>query len=91
MTKVDEKNAYSPIVTDFLNSIKYNPPLYEDTYEAARAELLKIQSYQSFLEDVQRNDYEDAHQTSRINEYSETFNEELEDKVSNISHRAEKK
>lgn len=58
MTKVDEKNAYSPIVTDFLNSIKYNPPLYEDTYEAARAELLKIQSYQSFLEDVQRNDYD---------------------------------
>ncbi len=58
MTKIDEKYKYGPIVTDFLNSIKYNPALYLDTYEAARADLLKIQSFQSFLDDVQRNDYD---------------------------------
>ncbi|MBO7244147.1 MAG: alpha/beta hydrolase [Alphaproteobacteria bacterium] len=58
MTGIDEKSMYSPIVTDFLNSIKHTPALYLDTYEAARAELLKIQSFQSFMDDVLRNDYD---------------------------------
>ncbi len=58
MTANDEKYIYSPVVRDFLNEIKNDPPLSSDTFESSRARVLKIQSFQSFKEDVQRNDYD---------------------------------
>ncbi|MBE6455262.1 MAG: alpha/beta hydrolase [Alphaproteobacteria bacterium] len=45
-------------VKEFVEEVKYNRSFPEDTYEAARAVLSKIQAGQSFKDDVSRNDYD---------------------------------
>ena len=58
MALTTENIIYNPIVSDFLASIKNELNLSADTYESARARLLKIQTFQCFEDDVQRNDYD---------------------------------
>ncbi len=58
MEETQNKPSIEKDVFIFLDSIKKNPPIYIDTYEAARATLSKLQSNQLFLEDVDRHDYD---------------------------------
>lgn len=58
MTQYLKKPNLTKDVKAFTDTLKGMPPIQDDTYEAARAALSRMQMGQTFTEEVQRNDYD---------------------------------
>lgn len=58
MKQTPKEGKLTPDVREFVESLKNQPPIQNNTYEEARSILSRLQADQSFKGDVERDDYE---------------------------------